>query len=158
MSEELQVITGLAGPLKGKRLKVKKTTISIGSNRKCDVTLKGEYVSDLHAVVKKREDGVWVVQNNSVNGTLINGERADLKVLAEGDRIQVGADSMFEVSFESGRKKKPAKVEGEEGGANLKRTLTIAGVGVYLLLMVGVVLFLSSREDKNRTTPTINRR
>ena len=111
MSEELQVITGLAGPLKGKRLKVKKTTISIGSNRKCDVTLKGEYVSDLHAVVKKREDGVWVVQNNSVNGTLINGERADLKVLAEGDRIQVGADSMFEVSFESGRKKKPAKVE-----------------------------------------------
>lgn len=146
MSEDLKIIAGLAGPYKGKRIKVKKTTLSVGTNRKCDITLKGEYVSDLHAVIKKREDNVWIVQNNSVNGTLVNGERADLKVLAEGDRIQVGSESLFEVSFDAAKKKAP-KVAGEEGESGSKRPLIFAGVGVYLLLMVGVVLFLMNRDE-----------
>ena len=146
MSEDLKIIAGLSGPYKGKRIKVKKTTISVGTNRKCDITIKGEYVSDLHAIIKKREDNVWIVQNNSVNGTLVNGERADLKVLVEGDRIQVGSESLFEVSFDAAKKKAP-KAEGEQGDSGSKRPLIIAGVGVYLLLMVGVVLFLMSKDD-----------
>ena len=89
-----------------------------------------------------------MVQNNSVNGTLVNGERADLKVLEEGDRIQVGAESLFEVSYEASRRKKPTEPaeSGEGGGLPLKQILLYGGIGIYLLAMVGLVVFLSSRD------------
>lgn len=49
------------------------TQIRIGRNNGCDVVLKDNYISDEHAVFY-RQGGNWYIQNQSTNGTYVNGE------------------------------------------------------------------------------------
>ncbi len=47
-------------------------------------------VSRRHAEVRRRPDGMYVHDLQSLNGTYLNGERVDQSKLASGDEIQIG--------------------------------------------------------------------
>lgn len=50
-----------------------------------------EFASSRHAIVDAREDGVWVEDVGSTNGTFVNGARiADARLLRVGDVIRIG--------------------------------------------------------------------
>ena len=50
------------------------------------------FVSSHHARIEVRPEGVWIVDLQSTNGTLVNGQRlANERSLRKGDRIQVGS-------------------------------------------------------------------
>ncbi len=51
-------------------------------------------VSRHHALVERRSDGYWIVDNGSTNGTVVNGERVKAHRLQDQDVVRVG-DTVF---------------------------------------------------------------
>jgi pSer/pThr/pTyr-binding forkhead associated (FHA) protein len=63
----------------------------IGRGVSADVLLDHPTVSRRHALVVRREDTLVLLDDRSMNGTWLNGERIAEAVLSDGDVIQLGA-------------------------------------------------------------------
>jgi hypothetical protein len=73
--------------------------LTIGRGRQNDITIStDEYASARHARFEPRQDGVWVQDLGSTNGTYLNGARLDHpRRLTRGDIVRVGeTDLRFE--------------------------------------------------------------
>lgn len=66
--------------------------LTIGRAPQNDVELHGdEFASVSHATIESRQDGVWLVDRGSTNGTFVNGIQVDsARRLSPGDLIRVG--------------------------------------------------------------------
>jgi FHA domain len=66
--------------------------LTIGRGRQNDITIStDEYASARHARFEPRQDGVWVQDLGSTNGTYLNGARLDHpRRLTRGDIVRVG--------------------------------------------------------------------
>jgi hypothetical protein len=62
----------------------------LGRHDENDVVLAGPTVSARHATVRVEPVGVVIEDEGSLNGTFVNGERIEQRLLEEGDRIQIG--------------------------------------------------------------------
>ena len=73
----------------------------IGRREGFDLCIPCRNVSSLHAEILEREDGLWIYDLNSTNGTFVNGERITKKArIEQGDRLKIGSCS-FEVECSS---------------------------------------------------------
>jgi ABC-type multidrug transport system ATPase subunit len=63
---------------------------TIGRSPDSDIMVADALVSRVHATVVPTVDGLEVQDNNSSNGTFVNGERIDRVLLREGDVVTVG--------------------------------------------------------------------
>ena len=75
----------------GSRLEIQ-GSLRIGRGAESDVPLDGDStVSSRHALVTHREDGLWVEDTGSTNGTFVNGARVTSpRLLQAGDVLRVG--------------------------------------------------------------------
>ena len=64
--------------------------VRVGRHDENDVVLAGPTVSARHATVRVEPVGVVVEDEGSLNGTFVNGERIEQRLLESGDRIQIG--------------------------------------------------------------------
>jgi predicted nucleic acid-binding Zn-ribbon protein len=64
--------------------------IRIGRSLAADVRFDDPTVSRRHALVVRQADGVRVLDDRSLNGVFVNGERIEWRVLSDGDEILVG--------------------------------------------------------------------
>jgi pSer/pThr/pTyr-binding forkhead associated (FHA) protein len=66
--------------------------LTIGRGGQNDITIRSdEYASARHARFEPRQDGVWVQDLGSTNGTYLNGARLDRpRRLADGDVVRIG--------------------------------------------------------------------
>jgi hypothetical protein len=62
----------------------------IGRSLAADVRFDDPTVSRRHALIVRQPDGVRVLDDRSLNGVFVNGERIEGKVLEDGDEIIVG--------------------------------------------------------------------
>jgi predicted nucleic acid-binding Zn-ribbon protein len=62
----------------------------IGRSLTADVRFDDPTVSRRHALVVRQPDGVRVLDDRSLNGVFVNGERVEWRVLRDGDEIVVG--------------------------------------------------------------------
>ena len=62
----------------------------IGRSLAADVRFDDPTVSRRHALIVRQPDGVRVLDDRSLNGVFVNGERIEGKVLEDGDEIVVG--------------------------------------------------------------------
>ncbi len=62
----------------------------IGRSLTADVRFDDPTVSRRHALVVRQPDGVRVLDDRSLNGVFVNGERVEWRVLQDGDEIVVG--------------------------------------------------------------------
>jgi pSer/pThr/pTyr-binding forkhead associated (FHA) protein len=63
----------------------------IGRDAGTGIRLDGdEFASAQHARIDPRQDGVWVEDLGSTNGTFLNGERITAERLQPGDVVRVG--------------------------------------------------------------------
>jgi FHA domain/FhaA, N-terminal domain len=60
----------------------------------CEISLNDANASRQHAELVKREDGWWLVDLDSTNGTFVNGSMVKERRLAPGDRIQIGSSKL----------------------------------------------------------------
>jgi len=62
----------------------------VGRSLAADVRFDDPTVSRRHALIVRQPDGVRVLDDRSLNGVFVNGERVEWKVLEDGDEILVG--------------------------------------------------------------------
>lgn len=86
----------------------------VGRSLAADVRLDDPTVSRRHALVVRHADGVRVLDDRSLNGVFVNGERIDGQVLTDGDEIIVGR---YRLSFMSVGSETPAGAAGAPGSA-----------------------------------------
>ena len=77
----------------GKRWSFDQREVSLGRDAQCDVRPAGEMVSRRHAIVLRTPEGeLWLEDQNSFNGTLLNGRRIMRERLHPGDVFRLGED------------------------------------------------------------------
>jgi hypothetical protein len=67
----------------------------IGRSLAADVRFDDPTVSRRHALVVRQPDGVRVLDDRSLNGVFVNGERVEWSVLRDGDEIVVGRYTIY---------------------------------------------------------------
>jgi len=90
-------LLGVKGPVEGKTFFLKRFPFQIGRDPKSDLVLNESHVSLQHAIVVKEDNGIFVVDLGSTNGTLVNGKQTPRAAVKDGDTIQVGS-SAFQVA------------------------------------------------------------
>lgn len=99
------IVTINDGTLAGRQFELKKGHLSIGRGEHCSIRfdpLTEKIASKQHAFIESREDGYYITDNNSTNGTLVNGEKIQSVRLNSGDSIQFGRNgAMGSVLVES---------------------------------------------------------
>ena len=62
----------------------------IGRSLAADVRFDDPTVSRRHALLVRQADGIRVLDDRSLNGVFVNGERVDWRIVHDGDQIVVG--------------------------------------------------------------------
>jgi len=65
----------------------------LGRDWKCQIVLNDPQCSRIHAHVYKDDDGWWVQDNESSNGTYVNGQTIDQAKLGDGTELRLGSCS-----------------------------------------------------------------
>jgi hypothetical protein len=81
----------------------------IGRSLAADVRFDDPTVSRRHALIVRQPDGARVLDDRSLNGVFVNGERIEGRLLADGDEIIVGR---YRLSFLVVTPEHPARAAG----------------------------------------------
>ncbi|QYO66256.1 PrsW family glutamic-type intramembrane protease [Leptolyngbya sp. 7M] len=94
-----------SGTLAGQVFDLSSGFMWIGRGENCTVRFdpSGERIaSKQHAFIEAKPDGYYITDNNSTNGTLVNGDRITTAKLSNGDSIQFGKNgALARVSIEA---------------------------------------------------------
>jgi hypothetical protein len=87
----------------------------IGRSLAADIRFDDPTVSRRHALIVRGPDGVRVLDDRSLNGVFVNGERVEWSTLQDGDEVLVGCHSLrFLEVVESGEPSVRAPAEGRQ--------------------------------------------
>lgn len=78
------------GPNAGSRYLIDQDFTTVGRHPDSHIFLDDVTVSRRHAEIHRRDDGILAHDLGSLNGTYVNGERVDDKLLSHGDEVQIG--------------------------------------------------------------------
>src|SRR6476646_4734386 len=90
-------LTITSGSLSGKQYELETGFLTIGRGDTCSVRfdpLTERIASKQHAFIEARPDGYYISDNQSTNGTLVNGERIEAAKLKSGDEVQFGKNGV----------------------------------------------------------------
>lgn len=73
----------------------------VGRSLAADVRFDDPTVSRRHALLVRQPDGVRVLDDRSLNGVFVNGERVEWRMLCDGDEIVVGRYRLYFLSVAS---------------------------------------------------------
>ena len=80
----------------------------IGRSLAAHVRFDDPTVSRRHALIHREDEGARVLDDRSLNGLFVNGERVEWHALKDGDEILVGRFRIYFVSFMDGVSRKPS--------------------------------------------------
>src|SRR5436190_8449967 len=83
-----------SGTLAGRQFNLESGFLTIGRGETCSVRfdpMTERIASKQHAFIEARADGYWLTDNQSTNGTYVNGQRVDVARLNTGDKIEFGS-------------------------------------------------------------------
>ncbi|HEY0426989.1 MAG TPA: PrsW family glutamic-type intramembrane protease [Pyrinomonadaceae bacterium] len=86
-----------SGTLAGKAFELNRGTLTIGRGEMCIVRfdpLTERIASKQHAYIEEKPDGFYIFDNNSTNGTFLNGRKIQSAKLASGDTIHFGSNGV----------------------------------------------------------------
>ena len=84
------LLVSIRGPNVGARYLLDRDTTTVGRHPDSDIFLDDITVSRRHAEFRRTGDGFVVKDAGSLNGTYVNGSRADEQLLHDHDVVQVG--------------------------------------------------------------------
>lgn len=84
-----------------REIKIEREKMTLGRGSDADFRFEDDGLSRLNATVYRDGDRVWIVDENSTNGTFVNGEKvgANGSVLKNGDVIKIGNYTNLKVGF-----------------------------------------------------------
>jgi predicted RNA-binding Zn-ribbon protein involved in translation (DUF1610 family) len=71
----------------------------IGRSLAADIRFDDPTVSRRHALIVRQPDGLRVLDDRSLNGVFVNGERVEWSTLADGDEIVIGRHRLYFVDL-----------------------------------------------------------
>ncbi len=84
------LLVGVRGPNRGARFLLDRDVVTVGRHPDSDIFLDDITVSRRHAEFRRDSQRFWVHDVGSLNGTYVNGNRADDQLLETGDEVQIG--------------------------------------------------------------------
>ncbi len=94
-------LTVLTGDLIGREFELGSTETIVGRAPGCEIFLDEDSVSRRHALLRTSSAGEVSVEDlGSTNGTYVNGDRVELAVLADGDRLLFGSSVVLKLNLE----------------------------------------------------------
>ncbi len=97
-SLERAYVIVIAGPNLGQMFKLEGQA-TIGRDASAEVRLNDTEVSRAHATIVVEDGAVRIQDRQSTNGTFVNGEPVINRVLADGDKIQIGTTTILKFSY-----------------------------------------------------------
>jgi len=91
-------LRGVSPPLAGAQFLIDVEDFSIGRSRECNLVIDEKTISAVHAVIRITEHGFNLVDQNSTNGTFVNGRRVNSIYLNDGDLVRLDE---IELQFKS---------------------------------------------------------
>ena len=76
--------------LDGKQITVNEGITRIGRSATAQICLEDATVSRRHAILMREDETVRVLDDRSLNGVFVNGERVTSRELQDGDVLQIG--------------------------------------------------------------------
>jgi len=99
------------GPRTGEAVAIDKKKFTFGRQLDCDCVLKHLTVSRVHFYIELNGGKYFLVDENSGNGTFVNGEHVSWVEIKDGDKIQAGP-FIFSVESSGEETRKPGIQEG----------------------------------------------
>jgi len=100
-SETKAYLVFIAGPSIGKTLQIDESELVVGRSKNADVTVQDSAVSRQHARFHLREEGVYVEDLDSHNGTFVNGTAIEqFRYLRDGDKVTLGSNTILKFTFQ----------------------------------------------------------
>lgn len=85
------VLFALNGPQQGSVFQLHGTSAWIGRSAQLELSIEDEAISDRHAHITRRPDGIYLQDNGSRNGTFVNDEAVEQpRRLVDGDHVSLG--------------------------------------------------------------------
>jgi len=130
-----------AGERVGKKFKLKKDKYTIGSDKRCTITVGGDFVSELHATIEKSVDSGWVIRNNSPHGTYVNENKVETTSLSDRSIVQIGSNNRFEFVSTPITVDNPVKTEKKKTSNKNKKWFYIGGAvaAIYIPIFIYVL-------------------
>lgn len=88
--EGVSLVIRSGGGMEGESFMPEGDEVSIGRNPGSDIFLDDITVSRNHALLVKKEDGHYIKDQGSLNGTYVNRARVEIQRLFDGDQLQIG--------------------------------------------------------------------
>jgi hypothetical protein len=89
--DALLVLYSLDAELVGRSYVLNPKGVTVGRGVDNTIVLSGDSVSRCHARLERRDDGWWVIDNDSTNGTYVHDEQVQEERLAAGDHLKIGS-------------------------------------------------------------------
>ena len=139
------------GPSKGIRYAIRTPLAQVGRGANNDVRLTDESVSEIHAKLDRRDDGWYVLDMNSTNGTYASGSRVTGERRLEGTPdvrfggvklrfVPAGTEVDERTARPSGERGRPAAVATQPATDATPAASTSRLLWVLLALVVGAVI------------------
>ena len=78
----------------GERVALAEGTTRIGRSPTADICLEDPSVSRRHAMILREGESVRILDDRSLNGVFVNGERVTARELKDGDVLQLGRNEL----------------------------------------------------------------
>jgi len=92
------LLTIASGTLAGRIFELESGFLTIGRSENCSVRfdpVSERIASKQHAFIEAKTDGYYLTDNESTNGTILNGERIQMSKIQSGDTIQFGKNGII---------------------------------------------------------------
>jgi diguanylate cyclase (GGDEF)-like protein len=98
-SRRFPVLLAIAGRERGRMYHLDKPRLVIGRGEHADIVIDDVGISRSHAAIEVERERLRVLDLGSRNGVLVNGLGVDEHELEDGDRIQVGTNTIFKFAW-----------------------------------------------------------
>jgi hypothetical protein len=88
--EATALVVRSGGGRAGETFTLEGEKVAIGRSPECEIFLDDVTVSRRHAVVARQDDGFYINDLGSLNGTYVNRRRVESAKLSDGDDVQIG--------------------------------------------------------------------
>ena len=89
-----------------REIKIERERTTLGRGSDADFRFDDDGLSRLNSTVYRDGERVWIVDENSTNGTFVNGEKvgASGSILKNGDAVKIGNHTKLKVGFSENKK------------------------------------------------------
>ena len=134
-------------PEGSKEIRIENSKTTFGRGSEAEFRFADDGLSRLHATLYVDGDRVWIVDENSSNGTFVNGLRAAPAgtPLRSGDAIKIGNSTILNIRI-SEKSLEPAPVYGsaEGGSANVGAPQQFSLAGILPIALIAIAFFVIS--------------